>query len=321
MSKYLITGITGFAGPHLAKLLLSEGHEVHGLTRATSGRETDLLDILTPEELKAITFQKADLIQFPRLAKIIEKNQYDGVFHLAAQSHPSESFLDPVMTFEDNVLGSVHLIEAITRHSPGTKFHYCSTSEVYGDTCKDIGVLHETDPVVPSNPYGVTKASIDLYMQERMKNGYIKGFITRAFSLSCDAYQIALMSKKLQKKVLSVGNLQTQRVVIDVRDTVNAYYLLMQKCTDTVGNTSNGRAFNVCGEKIHKMEYFTDMLIDISGIKGITKVINPEFYREIDIQVQIGDSSFLKELTGWEPEINIRTTLEDLYNYWLKKVI
>ena len=200
--KYLITGITGFVGPHLAQLLLKEGHEVHGLLRATSGRETDLLDILSPKELNQITFKKADLLHYDRLQEIINKEQYDGVFHLAAQSHPSISFDDPIMTFQDNVIGSVNLITAIERYSSHTKLHFTSTSEVYGDQCRDTGMLYESDPLKPSNPYGVSKAAIDLYMQERMANGKITGFITRAFShtgtrrfknfsISSDAYQLA----------------------------------------------------------------------------------------------------------------------------------
>ena len=328
--KYLITGITGFAAPHLAQLLLKEDHEVHGLVRATSGRETDLLDLLSPEELGKITFQKVDLLNFARLMEVIKEEQYDGVYHLAAQSHPGLSFTDPIMTFQDNVMGSVNLITAIERYSPETKLAFISTSEVYGDTCKDTGVLFETDPIKPCNPYGVTKAAIDLYMQERMQNGFIKGFITRAFShtgprrfknfsISSDAYQIAMMVKRNAPRTLYIGNLETQRVVIDVRDTVRAYYSLMQNCSPSF-YSSNGRIFNVCGTEVHTMQHFTDLLIEISGLKGVIQKIKPEYYREIDIQVQIGSSAMLKGLTGWEPEILIEQTMEDLLNYWLKKL-
>ena len=61
--KYLVTGITGFAGPNLAKLLLQEGHEVHGIVRAANGRETDLLDIMNTDELEQIKFHYLDLKQ------------------------------------------------------------------------------------------------------------------------------------------------------------------------------------------------------------------------------------------------------------------
>jgi nucleoside-diphosphate-sugar epimerase len=204
---------------------------------------------------------------------------------------------------------------------------FCSTSEVYGDTCKDRGILSVTDPLTPHNPYAASKAAIDLYLQERFKNGFIKGFITRAFShtgprrgfnfsISSDAYQIAQMVLGKQEKVLRIGNLNTERVVIDVRDCVNAYYLLMMT------EESNGKVFNVCGTKKYKMQYFTDKLIEASGIlyEEIEQRIDDKLYRPIDIQVQIGDSNELKEITGWEPTFTIEETMRDLLNYWINKL-
>lgn len=336
--KYLITGITGFAAPHLAQLLLNEGHEVHGLIRATSGRETDLLDILRPGELQSIKFQKADLLHYAKLSEIISVNQYDGIFHCAAQSEVVSSFGDPILTFQDNVIGSVNLITAIEKFSPETFLMFASTSEVYGDQCKDTktGRLYEDEHLKPINPYAVSKASIDLYMQERIRNKKIKGFITRAFShtgprrfknfsISSDAYQLANMYLHSfdKKNILLVGNLNTQRVVIDVRDCVRAYYLIMETlladkyCTPYTPYTP---VFNVCGTEIHNMQYFTDELIRISGLTNVIQQINPAFYREIDIQVQMGDCLRLEALTGWEPVIPIEKTLTDLYNYWIKKL-
>ena len=106
---------------------------------------------------------------------------------------------------------------------------------------------------------------------------------------------------------------ETQRVVVDVRDCVNAYYKLMQ--TDQ----SSGQVFNVCGSDLHKMGYFTDKLIELSGLE-ITKEINPDYYRPIDIQVQIGDTSKLRSITDWSPSIPLEKTLEDLLDYWVKKI-
>ena len=324
--KYFITGITGFAGPHLAQLLLQEGHTVHALVRESNGREMDLLDILDADEIHKINFLYADLTEYRSLSDIFSKDAYDGVFHLAAQSHPPTSFLDPVGTFMTNVQGTVNLIDVIQRHQKDCSLMFCSTSEVYGDSGKSVGILKETQPLSPSNPYGTSKAAIDLYMHERCKNGFLRGFITRAFShtgprrgykfsISWDAYQLALMAVgKKKSRILPVGNLETQRVVIDVRDTVRAYYLLMQ-------NFDNGAAYNVCGEmdSVKKMQFFTDSLIRISGLSGVEKKVSEELYRPIDIQIQVGDTDRLREKTGWKPEIPIEQTLTDLYNYWVKK--
>lgn len=323
--KYLITGITGFAGPHLAQLLLEDEHEVHGVVRTANGRELDLLDMLTPQELDSIKFHYVDLRHYYSVSKLIREEKFDGVFHLAAQSHPPTSFKDPILTWEENVTGTVNLITSITDLSPNTRFMFCSTSEVYGDQGKDVGKLKIDTPLLPSNPYGTSKAAMDLYVRERASNGMLDGFVTRAFShtgprrgkifsISSDAYQIALMESGHQEPVLKVGNLQTERVVVDVRDCVNAYYLLMQT------KESNGKAFNVCGKDVHKMEYYTDLLIEQSTVKNIEKRIHEPFYRPIDIQVQIGDDKELRDLTGWSPVIPIEQTMKDLLNYWRAKI-
>jgi GDP-mannose 4,6-dehydratase len=323
--KFLITGITGFAGPNLAKLLIKEGHEVHGVIRCPNGRQTDLMDILTLDEYNQITFHSLDLKQTNSVFKLFENNKFDGVFHLAAQSHPPTSFSDPILTFDENVTASMNIITALEK--TGTKLMFCSTSEVYGDTCKDRGILKVTDALTPHNPYAASKAAIDLYLQERFKNGFIDGFITRAFShtgarrgfnfsISSDAFQIAKMVLGLQEKKLKIGNLKTKRVVIDVRDCVNAYYLLMME------PKSSGKVFNICGKEVHEMQYFTDKLIECSGIpyNDIIQEIDPKLYRPIDIQVQIGDSSEVEELVKWVPKYTIDETMKSLLDYWLNKL-
>tara|TARA_Y100001938_G_C8088234_1_gene433387 strand:- start:590 stop:1567 length:978 start_codon:yes stop_codon:yes gene_type:complete len=322
--KYLITGITGFAGPHLAKLLLKDGHQVHGVVRTANGRETDLLDILTLEELESIQFHYVDLKDHGSLSKVLS-HSFDGVFHLAAQSHPPTSFSNPILTWNENVTASVNLITLL--EGSDTKLMFCSTSEVYGDTCKDVGKLTVDSKILPSNPYGASKAAIDLYLQERFANGKNRGYITRAFShtgprrgkifsISSDAYQIAKMELGLQEKVLKIGNLKTQRVVIDVRDCVRSYYLLM------MSDLSDGNVYNVCGQDVRPMQYYTDCLINSSTFdyEEVKQEIYKPYYRDIDIEIQIGDTEELFQHTGWEPEIPLDKTMEDLLNYWRRKL-
>jgi GDP-4-dehydro-6-deoxy-D-mannose reductase len=325
--KYFITGITGFAAPHLAKLLLSEGHEVHALVRESTGREVELLDILTMEELNCVVFHYGDLCEYRSLSRILSQEQYDGVFHLAAQSHPPTSFVDPVWTFASNVQGSVNIIDVVQQCQKRCSFMFCSTAEVYGDTGHVTGAFTEDLRLQPSNPYAASKAAVDLYVQERCQNGFLNGFIVRTFSntgprrgktfsISWDAYCLAMMATGRDSgRTLPVGNLETERVVIDVRDTVRAYYLLMK-------SHDNGHAYNVCGDmdSLRKMEYFTDKLIQISGIAGVEKKVSEHLYRPIDIAIQVADTSKLRAKTGWAPQIGIDQTLEDLFAYWVRKL-
>lgn len=325
MGNYLVTGITGFAGPHLANLLHSEGHTVYGLVRCSNGRENDIRDVVPDEVYRDINFVYSDLKSMRNLNRIFTEHEFDGVYHLAAQSHPPTSFRDPVGTMEENVIGSANLIQAITDNQPDCKMMFCSTSEVYGNVGQDGRKIKTDDIIFPANPYGASKAATDLYMQERMDNGKLNGFITRAFShtgprrgknfsISSDAFQIARMMKGMQDKTLLVGNLESVRVVIDVRDTVNAYYLAM------MSDECNGQIFNVCGDVPRKMQYFADKLIEISGLTDVEQKIHAPFYRPIDIHYQHGDSDNLVELTEWQPEIEIEQTLEDLLRYWCDKI-
>jgi nucleoside-diphosphate-sugar epimerase len=202
---------------------------------------------------------------------------------------------------------------------------FCSTSEVYGNIGADHRQIKSTDKILPANPYGASKAATDLYLQERFESKKIKGFITRAFShtgprrgrtfsISSDAYQIARMVNGDPGRKLMVGNLKSVRVVLDVRDIVNAYYLLM------INEGSNGKIFNVCGDTPREMGFYTDALIAVSGLNNIVKEVSPALYRPIDIHYQHGDCEDLVQLTGWKPAYDINTTMRDLLDYWVKKM-
>lgn len=309
----------------MAKLLHDQGHEVSGLVRCSNGRENDIRDVVSDEVYKDINFIYGDLTNYRVMDSVFKNHQFDGVFHLAAQSHPPTSFVDPLGTFENNIMGSANLMQAIQDNQPDCKIMFCSTSEVYGNVGQDGRKILTTDTLLPANPYGASKVATDLYMQERMENNKINGFITRAFShtgprrgknfsISSDAFQIARMMRGKQDKELLIGNLESVRVVIDVRDTVNAYYLAMMQ------DSCNGKVFNVCGDAPHKMQVFTDKLIELSGLEGVTQKIHEPFYRPIDIHYQHGDSSEISELTGWAPQIKLEDTLRDLLKYWYDKL-
>lgn len=254
---------------------------------------------------------------------------------LVHNSHPPTSFKHPLFTLESNVVGTANLIEAIRLYNPECVICNVSTSEVYGDDCKNIGILTEDLSLHPSNPYGWSKMCAERHLRERCKNRLVKGFSTRAFShcaprrgknfsISWDAYHLALMFiRQTSEKILPVGNLETQRVVIDARDVCMAYYKLMQRYHDiAIASDLNGESFNVCGpiESVKKMEYFTDKLIEISGLENVEKRIDERVYRPIDIKIQIGSTNKLKDIIKWEPTISIDTTLNDIYTYWVKKL-
>lgn len=323
--KYLITGITGFVGPHLVNLLIQQGHAVYGLIRASNGREEEIRDIVLDKDYKKLNFVFADLIDFNSIERVFKIEKFNGVFHLAAQSHPPTSFVEPRGTFLTNSLGTVNIAEAIAKYQPKCKLMFCSTSEVYGSVSESAGEITENFPINPINPYGVSKAAADLYIRERAKSCHLPFFITRAFShtgprrgkifsISSDAYQLIRIKKGLQKPVISVGTLSSKRVVMDVRDCVKAYYLLMKRFKP-------GEAYNVGGDNLYSMGELLDKMLNMTGLqKKVRKWVNPKFVRKIDIPIQICNSQKCRKLTGWKPRIPIEKTLKDLLDYWDKKI-
>ena len=325
MAKYLITGITGFVGPHLAKLLIDKGHEVYGFVRSTNGRENDIRDVLTDNYYSKINFIYGDFCFPETVDKVFRETKFDGVFHLGAQSHPPTSFKDPVGTFEANANGTINLVEAIAEFQPKCKFMMCSTSEVYGAVPLDTGEIDENFPIKPMNPYGVGKSAGDMYVRERAKNLGLKFFTTRAFShtgprrgnnfsISSDAYQLIRIKKAYQKKVIHVGTLSSKRVIMDVRDCVKAYYKLMN-------NFEPGETYNVGGDDAFTMGELNDKMIEMSGLTGkIEKYLDPKLVRPIDIPIQICNTKKCRNLTGWKPELKVDQILKDLLNYWEHKI-
>ena len=323
--RYLITGITGFLGPFIAKKLIAEGHEVYGLIRINNGRHNDIRDILDDEIFSKIIFLYGDICENRIINNIFKEYIFDGVFHLAAQTHPPTSFTDPIGTWQTNVMGSINLITSLLDYQPNCKFIFCSTVEVYGNEGIDERKIKEDNLILPANPYGASKAAIDIYIQERMKNKQLNAVIVRPFcftgprrgsnfSISSDALQIAKMMLNKQEKILRIGNLQTVRAVTDVRDIADAFYMIM------ISDKTSGQIYNVCGGIPLKMQYYTDSLIKHSKLKDVKMQIDNKLWRPIDIQYQDGDSTKIENDLGWHPKYDIETTMLDLLNYWLKKI-
>jgi GDP-4-dehydro-6-deoxy-D-mannose reductase len=222
--RFLITGINGFNGPHLARELMERGHVPVGMSH--TGVEHAEFDIYS-----------GDMRDRHEINDIFQSYKFDGVFHLASRTHPPASFKDPEGYFETNALGTVYLVEAIRKYQPDVVLMNCSTCEVYGIHPEGTHISENTQTLA-SNPYSVSKLAADIYIQERCANGLLKAFITRSFShtgpgrpknysISSDAFQIARIIKGKQEPVINVGNLSCKRAVADVRDITRAYVVLI----------------------------------------------------------------------------------------------
>jgi len=315
--RALVTGITGFAGSHLAELLLAEKVEVHGVLRWRS--KSDNIDHIKDK----IHFHEADLLDAHSLYKMIDEVKPHYIFHLAAQSYVQSSWASPSNTLEVNIIGSVHLFEAVKKSGLDISIQIACSSEEYGRVYPDELPILETNPLRPLSPYAVSKLAMDYLGYQYFESYGINIIRTRGFnhtgprrgdvfSESTFARQIAAIEKGKQEPIVRVGNLDAVRDYTDVRDMVRAYFLSVQKCKP-------GEVYNIASGKGWKIRDVLNLLLSFSKSK-IKIIHDKERMRPSDVDVLIGDASKFMKKTDWKPEIPITKTLQDLLNYWRERV-
>lgn len=317
MKKALITGITGFAGSHMAEFLLKQGIEVYGICRWRANRENI---VHLNGKIKLI---EADLLDPHSLESLMFEVKPDFIFHLAAQSFVAASWTSPAVTLEINVVGSANLFEAVRRAQIDPLIQIACSSEEYGLVKPSEVPIKETNPIRPLSPYGVSKAAMDFLGFQYFQSYEMKIFRTRGFNHtgprrgevfaeSSFAKQIAEAEKGKREPILYVGNLDAQRDYTDVRDMVRGYFFAATK-------GEPGEVYNICSGKAWKISKVLDYLISLSKVK-VKVEEDPARMRPSDVQILLGDNSKFRRQTGWKTEIPIETTLKDLLDYWRGKV-
>ena len=321
--KILITGITGFVGSHLADYILEESPnaQLFGLVRWRAPKE-NIKSILTK-----IGLCYGDLLDISSLKSILVEHKPDIIFHLAAQSYVDFSFMAPVATLEANIIGTCNLLEAIRELKFSSDYdpivHICSSSEVYGQVKENEVPIKEDNPFRPASPYAVSKVGEDMLAFQYWLSWKIKTIRTRMFThtgprrgevfvVSNFAKQIAAIEAGLTPPVVKVGNLESVRTFLNVRDAVKAYWLLVNKCPP-------GEVYNIGGVDTMTVEEMLNRLVKLSTRKNIKIEVDSSRLRPSDVTLQIPCIDKFKNETGWKPEIPFEETLKDTLNYWRDK--
>jgi len=315
----LITGITGFAGSHLADYLLAHqpGVRVHGLVRWRSR-----MDNIAHLQGK-IHLHEADLKDIVSLNKAFAEAKPDRIFHLAAQSFVPTSWKLPAETFMINSVGEVNLFEAVLALGLEPRIQVAGSSEEYGHVNPDEVPMKETNPLRPLSPYAVSKVAQDLLAYQYWKSYGLKTVRTRGFNhtgprrgdvfvTSNFAKQIAEVEKGRREPVIFVGNLEAKRDFTDVRDIVRAYWLALEK-------GEPGEVYNIGSGKTISMKEMLDILLAMSRVK-VKVQVDPERLRPSDVPILLADASKFRARTGWAPEIPLEKTFADLLDYWRARV-
>jgi GDP-mannose 4,6-dehydratase len=318
--KVFITGITGFVGSHLADYILANHPqvEISGLARWRSPKDN------IKHILDKITLEPGDLLDPVSLNTALSKQKPDIIFHLAAQSYVPFSYDAPSVTLNTNVIGTCNLLESVKelklREGYDPVIHICSSSEVYGQVKENETPIKENNPFRPASPYAVSKVAEDMLAFQYWLSWQIKTIRTRMFThtgarrgevfvVSTFAKQIAAIEAGLSSPVVKVGNLDSIRTFLDVKDAVKAYWLLVKKCPP-------GEVYNIGGVETMTVGEMLQRLLKLSTNKNIKVEVDPARLRPSDVTLQIPCIDKFTAATGWKPEIKFDKTLEDLLNYW-----
>lgn len=168
MKKILITGGAGFIGSHVVRRFVTKylAYQIYNLDALTyAGNLENIADI---EHLPNYTFIKGDITDADFIHQFFEKEQFDGVIHLAAESHVDRSINDPLAFVKTNVIGTMNLLNAARdcwkNDYQDKRFYHISTDEVYG-ALGETGLFTETTPYSPNSPYSASKAASDHFVR------------------------------------------------------------------------------------------------------------------------------------------------------------
>ena len=239
--KALITGITGQDGAYLAELLLEKGYEVYGTVRRSSSINTERIDGLISKYSNdnQLTLHYSDLLDSSSITNLLNNIRPDEVYNLAAQSHVSVSFINPIFTTQIGTLGSISILEGIRHLNKDVKFYQASSSEMFGGASKEL--LNEKSLFDAKSPYGASKVfahEITKIYRESYElfgvNGILfnhesplrgETFVTRKISKA-----VGRISVGIQKR-LTLGNLDASRDWGYAKDYVEGMWKMMQHDT------------------------------------------------------------------------------------------
>ncbi len=320
MKKILITGITGFAGSFLAEYLVDKAPEDVIIGTYLSDRSLENI-----EQIKNnLHLVKVDLTDFSAVSSLIETNRPDIIYHLAAISTVSDSYRNPSLVISNNASAQINLFESLRRQNlSNTKVIVISSANVYGQVKKEDLPINENTPLNPDNPYAVSKITQDFialqyFLAYKMPIIRLRPFnhlgprLNTEISLSYFAQQIAKIENKQIEPVLAVGNITTKRDFTDVHDMVRGYVLAAEYgVPGEVYNIGSGQSYEI-GSLLDKLLKMSQSRIEIKA--------DPTKMRPSDIPELVCDATKFKDLTGWETEIDIDTTLKELLEYWRKSI-
>jgi GDP-4-dehydro-6-deoxy-D-mannose reductase len=301
----LVTGAGGFAGSHLVDHLLEHEPEVaawgnprgHGVPGTKNGR---------------VHWSAVDVTDADAVARALAELRPSAVYHCAGVADVHGAWTDSARALRVNVMGTSAVLTGVERANLQAPVLVTGSALVYRPSSE---ALTETSPLGPTSPYGVSKLAQEMLASAAPGRIIVARPFNHAGPRQSDAYvtssfarQIAEAESGVRDPILRVGNLEARRDITDVRDTVRAYRLLMER-------GEPGRPYNVCCGKAYRVRDLLEALVSRSTIP-IAVELDPARLRPSDNPVVLGSVDRIHSETGWQPQIAIERTLNDLLEYW-----
>ncbi len=322
--RVLVTGGGGFAGRHLAALLLDErpAPEVVGWRRPAPGAGGSVRAAggggprRAPGAGRArIAWQEIDVLDEEAVRRAVADLRPDHVYHCAGVAAVSGSWNNRLATLRINVIGTEHLLGALRRSAPRARVLVPGSALVYRP---NDGALAEHAAIGPVSPYGLSKLAQEMlaarYAAEGLQVIRTRSFThigpgqDRSYAASSFAHQIARIEAGLATPTMQVGDLDARRDLLDVRDTVRAYRALMDR-------GAPGAVYNVCSGAARPIRDILAGLLALARVP-IEVRVDPGRLRPNDYPVLRGDRTRITADVGWEPRIGLDETLRDLLDHW-----
>jgi GDPmannose 4,6-dehydratase len=318
--RALITGINGQDGSYLAEFLLDKGYEVFGTVKrnSISENQTARLDSVYDKIKDNLIY--ADLTDLASLIHSLKISDPHEVYNLAAQSHVRVSFDQPLYTANATGIGTLNLLEAIRIHNPKIRMYQASSSEMFGNSIDKDGFQRETTPMNPVSPYGCAKVfSYNICRNYRnsygmfVSNGILFNHESPRRGTNFVTNKVAKCAAEIKlglRKTLPLGNLKARRDWGHAKDYVRAMWLILQQ------DVSDDY---VCATGVsHSVEDLVQYVFEYLGLDWKEYVTQEEKYlRPEELEDLRGDSSKLRNKTGWSPEYNFQEMIEEMIEYWL----
>ncbi len=305
--RLLVTGADGFVGRHLVRRLARDGHDIGAASRQDA----------PPVDWggAALTALPLELTDDSSVREAVEFGP-DAVVHLAAVASNPEALADPGLAWTVNAAGTARLAEALVRQREKTgreaRLLVVSSGEVYGPGAPSP--RRETDSVSPATPYAASKVGAELAGLEVWRRTGLPVIVTRSFTHTGPGQDRRFVlpsfvarlreARETKERRVRTGNLDPVRDLLDVRDVVEAYVLLLRA-------GEPGEIYNVSrGEGASVGELFR-MLAEQIGVRAEPEP-DPALARRNDIPHLVGDSTKLRRATGWAPARTLQQTLRGL---------